>query len=73
MVNKNLPWSILVPLKFFFLFAGIPPSDLIQAGLLVPLSITIGLICIMSYNGNITAAPANEILGDDKGQGDYQV
>ncbi|KAL2292302.1 hypothetical protein FJTKL_09295 [Diaporthe vaccinii] len=40
---QRLPWSLLIPLKLFFLFAGIPPSDLYQAGLLMPLSANIGL------------------------------
>ncbi|ROW13349.1 hypothetical protein VPNG_05480 [Cytospora leucostoma] len=34
---KRLPWVVLVPLKFFFLFSGFPPSDLYHAGLLTPL------------------------------------
>ncbi|KAI7776243.1 hypothetical protein LA080_005690 [Diaporthe eres] len=41
--SVRLPWSLLIPLKLFFLFAGIPPSDLYQAGLLMPLSANIGL------------------------------
>lgn len=53
---------ILVPLKFFFLFSGFPPEDLYRAGLLTPLSVMIGMICIIFYNESVTTA-----LGEGEG------
>lgn len=55
---------MLIPLKFFFLFAGAPPSNLYQAGLLTPLSVTIGLICVIIFDEAIPSVPRGRILGE---------
>ncbi|KAI7788229.1 hypothetical protein LA080_012295 [Diaporthe eres] len=71
--SAKLPWSFLIPLKFFFLFAGAPPSNLYQAGLLTPLSVTIGLICVIIYDEAIPVVPRGRILGEIQSGGDSHV
>lgn len=73
MLDRKLPWSILIPLKFFFLFAGAPPSNLYQAGLLTPLSVSIGLICVIIYDEAIPAVPRGRVLGEIQSPGDSHV
>lgn len=71
---QKVPLVFLVPLKFFFLFNGLtPPSDLYHAALLTPLCVTIGLLCILVYDGNRESTPEIEGLGDDQQQGDDNV
>lgn len=72
-LDRKLPWSILVPLKFFFLFAGAPPSNLYQAGLLTPLSVSIGLICVIVYDEAIPVVPRGRILGEIQSPGNSHV
>ncbi|KAL2273611.1 hypothetical protein FJTKL_04207 [Diaporthe vaccinii] len=62
-LSQKLPWSVLIPLKFFFLFAGVPPSDLYQAGLLMPLSVNIGLVCLVMYNDASPEVTMGQFLG----------
>lgn len=71
---QKTPLVVLVPLKFFFLFNGLtPPSDLYRAALLTPLCVTIGLLCILIYDGNQDSNPLVAGLGDDLQQGDDNV
>lgn len=65
---------VLVPLKFFFLFNGLtPPSDLYRAALLIPLCVTIGLLCILVYDGDRESTTEVEGLGGHQQQGDDNV
>lgn len=71
--HRRLPWSILIPLKFFFLFSGIPPSDLYLAGLFMPISVTIGLMCLGVYDSAFLGAVGSGDLNGTQLQGGDQV
>jgi hypothetical protein len=63
-LDSKLPWSVLVPLVFFFHFAGTSPFDLYQACLFAPLGINIGLLFVMNHAEANLEVPRGRIVGE---------